>query len=231
MFYIGVKYMKNLISINDLTKEQIVAILDKADEFKNGSGNFNLNNKVIASCFFEASTRTRLSFEAAVNYLGGRVIGFSEATHTSLGAKGESLIDTFKVIDGYADCLILRHPLDGAARLAAEMVQTRNNADALIHSTRKSLSEYGDKVDAETKDKIEQAIKEVEDALKADDKARIEEKVQALMTASQKLGEMMYQEMQQNQAQQGAAEGESAEKGKDDNVIDAEYSEVKDDKK
>jgi len=114
---------------------------------------------------------------------------------------------------------------------AAEMVQTRNNADALIHSTRKSLSEYGDKVDAETKDKIEQAIKEVEDALKADDKARIEEKVQALMTASQKLGEMMYQEMQQNQAQQGAAEGESAEKGKDDNVIDAEYSEVKDDKK
>jgi aspartate carbamoyltransferase catalytic subunit len=115
--------MKDLISINDLTKEQIIDILDKADEFKRGEANCNLNGKVVASCFFEASTRTRLSFEAAVNYLGGRVIGFSESSNTSLGAKGESLVDTLRVIDGYADCLIIRHPLDGSARLAAEICQ------------------------------------------------------------------------------------------------------------
>jgi molecular chaperone DnaK len=114
----------------------------------------------------------------------------------------------------------------------AEMVQTRNNADAMIHSTRKSLTEYGDKVDAETKAKIEQAIQEVEEALKSDDKAKIEEKVQALMTASQKLGEMMYQDMQKNN--QGQATGDAEQPHTDtnaDDVIDAEYSEVKDGKK
>ncbi|MFN8770921.1 MAG: molecular chaperone DnaK [Neisseriaceae bacterium] len=117
----------------------------------------------------------------------------------------------------------------------AELVQARNNADAMIHSTRKSLTDHGDKVDAETKAKIEDAIKEVEEAVKGDDKAIIEEKVQALMTASQKLGEMMYKDMQENQQAAGSGEtpgGDSSASGnKDDNVIDAEFSEVKDDKK
>ena len=117
----------------------------------------------------------------------------------------------------------------------AELVQARNNADAMIHSTRKSLTDHGDKVDAETKAKIEDAIKEVVEAVKGDDKAIIEEKVQALMTASQKLGEMMYKDMQENQQAAGSGEtpgGDSSASGnKDDNVIDAEFSEVKDDKK
>lgn len=113
--------MQSLISTNDLTKEQILDILALANKFKNGEVSNALAGKVVASCFFEASTRTRLSFEAAVNYLGGRVIGFAEANNTSLGAKGESLIDTLKIIGAYADCLIIRHPLDGAARLAHEV--------------------------------------------------------------------------------------------------------------
>lgn len=113
--------MESLISINDLTKDQILEVLDLANKFKNGYKSNILEGKVIASCFFEASTRTRLSFESAICYLGGKVIGFSEATNTSLGAKGESLVDTLKIIDGYADCLVIRHPLDGAARLADEI--------------------------------------------------------------------------------------------------------------
>ena len=113
--------MKSLISINDLTKEQILAILALANKFKQGYKSDILSGKVIASCFFEASTRTRLSFESAINYLGGRVIGFTDTVNTSLGAKGESLVDTLKIIDGYADCLVIRHPLDGTARLADEV--------------------------------------------------------------------------------------------------------------
>lgn len=112
-----------------------------------------------------------------------------------------------------------------------ELVQTRNNADGMIHSVRKSLAEYGDKVEAAEKEKVEAAIKEVEDAVKTDDKARIEAKVQELMTASQKISEMMYKDMQANQsdagAQGAAAGGEGAQhKSADDNVIDAEYTEV-----
>jgi len=116
-----------------------------------------------------------------------------------------------------------------------ELVQARNQGDALVHSVRKSLSEYGDKLEAGEKEKIEAAIKEVEEALKTDDKARIEEKTNALMSASQKLGEKMYADMQ---AAQGAAGGQAAGGGagpeasaskpaNDDNVVDAEVKEVK----
>ena len=111
-----------------------------------------------------------------------------------------------------------------------ELVQARNNADAMIHSVKKSLAEYGDKVEASEKEKVEAAIKDVEEALKSDDKATIEAKVQELMTASQKIGEMMYKDMQANQpGAEGAAPGAeeaSSQKPADDNVIDAEYTEV-----
>ncbi len=114
-----------------------------------------------------------------------------------------------------------------------ELVQARNQADATVHSVRKSLVEYGDKLDAGEKEKIEAAIKDLEEALKGDDKAAIEEKSGLLMTASQKLGEKMYADMQAQQAQQAAgqagaagAEGASA-KPADDNVVDAEVKEVK----
>ena len=112
-----------------------------------------------------------------------------------------------------------------------ELVQARNQADALVSSVRKSLTEYGDKLDAGEKEKIEAAIKAVDDATKGDDKAEIEAKTNDLMTASQKLGEKMYADMQANPAA-GAAQAESPQQGNasrpaDDNVVDAEVKEVK----
>ncbi len=107
-----------------------------------------------------------------------------------------------------------------------ELVQARNQGEALVHSTRKSLTEYGDKLDAGEKDAIEAAAKTLEEALKGDDKADIEAKTEALMTASQKLGEKMYADMQAQQAA-GAAAGGAEQKPADDNVVDAEVKEVK----
>jgi len=118
-----------------------------------------------------------------------------------------------------------------------ELVQSRNQADASLHSVKKSLTEYGDKLDAGEKEKIEAAVKDLEEALKGDDKASIDEKSTALMTASQKLGEKMYADMQAKQgAEAGAANaaGNATEPGAssqaaDDNVVDAEVKEVKKD--
>jgi molecular chaperone DnaK len=107
-----------------------------------------------------------------------------------------------------------------------EIVQSRNQADAAVHSVKKSLGEHGDKLDAGEKEAIEAAIKEVEEALKGEDKATIDAKTEALMTASQKLGEKVYADMQAAQAAGGAAAGEQA-KPADDNVVDAEVKEVK----
>jgi molecular chaperone DnaK len=109
-----------------------------------------------------------------------------------------------------------------------EIVQSRNQADAAVHSVKKSLSEHGDKLDAGEKEKIEAALKTVEEALKGEDKADIDAKTEALMTASQKLGEKVYADMQAQQAAAGAASGagETA-KPADDNVVDAEVKEVK----
>ena len=116
-------------------------------------------------------------------------------------------------------------------RKKVELVQARNQADALVSSVRKSLAEYGDKLDASEKAKIEAAIKAVDDATKGDDKAAIEARTNDLMTASQKLGEKMYADMQANPAA-GAAQAENPQQGSasrpaDDNVVDAEVKEVK----
>jgi molecular chaperone DnaK len=117
-----------------------------------------------------------------------------------------------------------------------EIVQAKNQGEALVHSVRKSLTEYGEKLDAGEKEKIEAALKDVEDALKGEDKAAIEEKTNTLMSASQKLGEKMYADMQAQQSAQAAAGAggggdagaESAtSKPADDNVVDAEVKEVK----
>ncbi len=109
-----------------------------------------------------------------------------------------------------------------------EIVQSRNQADAAVHSVKKSLTEHGDKLDGGEKEKIENALKEVEEALKGEDKEAIDQKTEALMTASQKLGEKVYAEMQAQQAAAGASAG-GAEQSKpaDDNVVDAEVKEVK----
>lgn len=116
-------YKEGLISLHDMTREDITELLAHAKQFKNGLRQNTLEGKVIASCFFEASTRTRLSFDSAVAYLGGKTIGFADSNSTSLANKGESFIDTLHMINCYADGLIMRHPNDGAARLASEIMQ------------------------------------------------------------------------------------------------------------
>jgi molecular chaperone DnaK len=111
-----------------------------------------------------------------------------------------------------------------------ELVQARNQGDALVHSTKKSLTEYGDKLDAGEKEKIEAAIKALEEALKGEDKEAIEAKTNELMGSAQKLGEKMYADMQAKDAAQAAgsgAEAASSSKPADDNVVDAEVKEVK----
>lgn len=120
------------------------------------------------------------------------------------------------------------HAADDKQRV--EFVQAKNNAEAMVHSVKKSLTEYGDKLDAGEKEKIEAAIKDMEEALKGESKDAIDAKNAALMDASQKLGEKMYADMQASQAAQagGAAQAEDASaKPADDNVVDAEVKEVK----
>ncbi|AUL48138.1 molecular chaperone DnaK [Bordetella trematum] len=111
----------------------------------------------------------------------------------------------------------------------AELALARNQADALVHATRKSLTEYGDKLEAAEKESIEAALKEVEDVLKTGDKAEIDAKVEALTQASQKLGEKMYADAQAQQAAQQASQQQAADNAKpvDDNVVDADFKEVK----
>jgi len=109
-----------------------------------------------------------------------------------------------------------------------EIVQSRNQAEASVHSVKKSLTEHGDKLEAGEKEKIEAAVKEVEDALKGEDKALIDAKTESLMTTAQKLGEMVYANMQAQQAAGAAPSAEAgADKPHDDNVVDAEVKEVK----
>ena len=111
---------KSLISISDFTKEEILHVLETAREFEKDRVQNFLTGKVIGSLFFEPSTRTRLSFETAVNRLGARVIGFSDATNTSV-SKGETLKDTIKMVSNYVDMIIMRHPLEGSSRYASEV--------------------------------------------------------------------------------------------------------------
>ena len=111
---------KNLISITDYTKQEYIQILDLAAEFEKNPKQPILSDKVVASIFFEPSTRTRLSFESAANMLGARVIGFSNPSATSL-QKGESLHDTIQMVSSYSDLIVMRHPRDGASRYASEV--------------------------------------------------------------------------------------------------------------
>ncbi len=113
----------SLVSINDISKQEILDLLDCARYFEEHPNHKILDGKVIATLFFEPSTRTRLSFETAVNRLGGRIIGFSDAATTS-SSKGESLKDTIKMVSNYVDLIIIRHYLEGAARYATEVTDT-----------------------------------------------------------------------------------------------------------
>lgn len=133
-----------LVSIDDYTKEDILRILDLAAQFEKNPNTKLLEGKVIATLFFEPSTRTRLSFETAVNRLGGRVIGFSDAA-TSSSSKGETLKDTIKMVSNYVDLIVMRHPVEGAARYASEVasVPIINAGDgANQHPTQTMLDLY-----------------------------------------------------------------------------------------
>jgi len=114
--------MKNrsLISIDDFGKEDYIKVLDTAETFERNPVQKILDGKVVATLFFEPSTRTRLSFESAVNYLGGKVIGFSDASSSSV-KKGESLKDTILTVNSYSDLIVMRHPREGSARYASEV--------------------------------------------------------------------------------------------------------------
>ena len=111
---------KSLVSISDIGRDEIMSLLDSARRFEENPNRRLLEGRVVATLFFEPSTRTRLSFETAVNRLGGRVIGFSDANTTS-SSKGETLKDTIKMVSNYVDIIIMRHYLEGAARYASEV--------------------------------------------------------------------------------------------------------------
>lgn len=135
---------KDLISITDYSKEDYLRILELAAEFEKNPNQRLLEGKVVASLFFEPSTRTRLSFETAINRLGGRIIGFSDAGSSSV-SKGETLHDTTRMVSNYADLIVMRHPLEGSARYAAEVsgVPVINAGDgANQHPTQTLLDMY-----------------------------------------------------------------------------------------
>ena len=111
---------RNLIYITEFTKEEYIEVLDIAEEFEKNPKQKILSDKVVATLFFEPSTRTRLSFESAANQLGARIIGFSDPGGTSV-QKGESLHDTIGLISSYADLNVMRNPKEGSSRYASEV--------------------------------------------------------------------------------------------------------------
>lgn len=116
--------MKNrsLVSIDDFSTEDILKILRLAREFENEPVQKLLEGKVIATLFFEPSTRTRLSFESAISRLGGKIVGFSDSSSTSV-SKGETLNDTIRTVSNYCDLIVMRHPIEGSARFASEIAR------------------------------------------------------------------------------------------------------------
>lgn len=111
---------KSLVSISDFSKSDYLKIISTAEEFDKNSYQNILDGKVIGTLFFEPSTRTRLSFESSINRLGGKVVGFTDASSSSV-TKGESLYDTIQVVQNYCELIVMRHPLEGSARFASEI--------------------------------------------------------------------------------------------------------------
>lgn len=111
---------RDIISIRDFTKEEIEFILSEAEKIQSAPPGPLLKGKILACLFYEPSTRTRLSFETAMEQLGGKTIGFADAGVSSV-AKGESLIDTVRTVEQYCDVMVIRHPKEGSARLCAQV--------------------------------------------------------------------------------------------------------------
>ncbi len=145
---------RDIISINDFSKEELLHILKVVKQMELKPKSNLLKGEILAALFFEPSTRTRLSFISAMEQLSGKVIGFSSATITSV-QKGESLWDTIKMTEQYADVIVIRHPLEGSARLAAEAasIPVINGGDGSNqHPTQTMLDLF---TIQKTKDKIE----------------------------------------------------------------------------
>ncbi|RLF13257.1 MAG: aspartate carbamoyltransferase [Thermoprotei archaeon] len=137
---------RDVISIRDFTRDDLITIFKEADSMEPYAKTKVdiLKGKIMALMFFEPSTRTKLSFEAAMKRLGGDVIGFSEPSMTSI-AKGESLIDTARVVENYADIIVIRHPNEGAAKAVAEAVDIpviNAGSGALSHPTQALIDLY-----------------------------------------------------------------------------------------
>ncbi len=135
---------KSLVSITDFSKEEILRIVELAAEFEANPNQKLLDGQVVSSLFFEPSTRTRLSFETAIQRLGGGLIGFTDSSSSST-TKGESLKDTIKMVSNYSDLIVMRHPLEGSARYASEVsdVPVINAGDgANQHPTQTLLDLY-----------------------------------------------------------------------------------------
>ncbi len=150
--------MKNrsLVSIDDLTTDEILSILDKAAGFEKQPVSNVLAGKVIATLFFEPSTRTRLSFESAINHLGGKIVGFADSSSSSV-SKGETLYDTIRMVNNYCDLIVMRHPVEGSARYASEIatVPVINAGDgANQHPTQTLLDMYSIKKTQGTLDNL-----------------------------------------------------------------------------
>jgi aspartate carbamoyltransferase catalytic subunit len=111
---------RSIVSVRDFPKDEIMAIVQKALEVKGGKWSGCLKGKVLATLFFEPSTRTRLSFEAAMAQMGGQAIGFADPNVSST-KKGETLADTIRTVTGYCDVIVMRHNVEGAARLASQV--------------------------------------------------------------------------------------------------------------
>jgi len=143
----GLKFEgRDVISIKDFSREEIDYVLKLAQAMEPIAleGSDMLKGKILATLFFEPSTRTRLSFESAMHKLGGSAIGFAEAEIASV-KKGENLADTVRVVENYADVIALRHPLEGAARLAAEFAKVpiiNGGSGAEEHPTQALLDLY-----------------------------------------------------------------------------------------
>ena len=137
---------RDIISLKDFSREEVDYVLEmaKAMEPMAKTGSDLLQGKILATLFFEASTRTRLSFESAMHRLGGSSIGFAEAEIASV-KKGENLADTMRTVESYADVIVVRHPLEGAARLAAEFASIpviNGGSGAEEHPTQALLDLY-----------------------------------------------------------------------------------------
>ncbi|MBQ6069334.1 MAG: aspartate carbamoyltransferase [Bacteroidales bacterium] len=151
---------RNLISITDFSKEEYIEVLDIAEGFEQNPKQRILSDKVVATLFFEPSTRTRLSFESAANQLGARIIGFSDPGGTSV-QKGESLHDTIVMVSSYADLIVMRNPKEGSSRYASEVatVPVINAGDgANQHPTQCMLDLYSIRKTQGTLDNLNIAV-------------------------------------------------------------------------